>query len=184
VAVELDGSPWRTVSDAVVARCGLRADIPLDRALARSLARELRHERALGAAVRTLRARSVSERRLRERLRSRGVRADAEETALATLSEAGFVDDERLARGRATALAERGWGDAAIEARLAGEGLPERHVADAVARLEPEAHRAAALTAGLPARKAWALLQRRGFDPETLEAVIGALDEDGVDGLG
>jgi regulatory protein len=158
--------------------------MPLDRALARSLARELRQQRALGTAVRTLRARPVSERRLRERLRSHGVRADAEEAALATLSDAGFVDDKRLTRGRALALAERGWGDAAIEVRLAGEGLPESRVAEAVAALEPEAQRAEALITGLPPRKAWALLQRRGFDSETVESVLGSLDEDGGDGLG
>ena len=158
--------------------------MPLDRTLARSLARELRHERALGAAVSALRARPVSERRLRERLHGRGVRADAEAAAVATLSDAGFVDDERLARGRALALAERGWGDAAIEARLTGEGLSESHVAEAVAELEPEARRAAGLVAGVPPRKAWALLQRRGFDAETVEAVLGALDEDSEDGLG
>jgi regulatory protein len=158
--------------------------MPLDRAVARSLARELRLERALGTAVRTLRARPVSERRLRERLRNRGVRADAEDAALETLSDAGFVDDERLARGRALALAERGWGDAAIEARLADEGLPESQVAEAVAELEPAARRAAGLIAGLPPRKSWALLQRRGFEVETLESVVGALDEDAAEGLG
>lgn len=158
--------------------------MPLDRTLARSLARELRLERAVGTAARTLRARPLSERRLRERLRSRGVRADAEEAALATLIGAGFVDDERLARGRAAALAERGWGDAAIEARLAGEGLPVPQVESALADLEPEAERAATLIAGLPLRKAWTLLQRRGFDAETLESVLGALDEDAADGLG
>jgi SOS response regulatory protein OraA/RecX len=165
-------------------RCGLRADVPLDRTLARSLARELRLERALGTAVRTLRARPVSEQRLRERLRSRGVRADAEEAALGTLTEAGFIDDLRLARGRAVALAERGWGDAAIEARLADEGLPAALVASAVADLEPEAERAAKLIAGLALPKAWVFLQRRGFDHDTFEAVLGALDEDTADGLG
>ena len=158
--------------------------MPIDRTLARSLARELRHEWALGAAVSALRARLVSERRLRERLKGGGVRADAEEAAVATLSDAGLVDDKRLARGRALALAERGWGDAAIEVRLAGEGLSEAHVAEAVAELVPEAQRAAGLVVGVPPRKAWALLQRRGFDAETVETVLGALDEDGDDGLG
>jgi regulatory protein len=158
--------------------------MPLDRTLARLLARELRQERALQTAVRTLRARPVSEHRLRERLRNRGVRRDAEEAAVATLSDAGFVDDVRLARGRALALAERGWGDAAIGARLAGEGVPEAQVSAAVDDLEPEAHRAVRLIAGLPPRKAWGLLQRRGFDPDTLESALGALDEDGADGLG
>src|SRR5215468_8413663 len=70
VEVELDGRKWRTVSDAIVARCALRVDLPLDRPLARSLARELRYERTLTMAVRSLRSRPLSERRLRERLRS------------------------------------------------------------------------------------------------------------------
>jgi regulatory protein len=158
--------------------------VDVDRALARSLARELRRERALGTAIRSLRARPLSEQRLRERLQSRGVRPDAEEAAVATLAGAGFVDDARLARGRALALAETGWGDAAIEARLAGEGLPEPMVAEAVAELEPEGQRAARIAGALPARKAWSLLQRRGFELETVETVLGALDENGLERLG
>jgi regulatory protein len=185
VAVELDGKAWRTVPDGVVVRCSLSADAVLDRPLARSLARELRSERALGTAVRSLRARPISEQRLRERLRSRGVRRDAEETAVGTLTEAGFVDDGRLARGRAVALAERGWGNAAIEARLTGEGLRAPDVEAAVTELEPETDRAGALVAGLPPRKAWSLLQRRGFDSETIESVLGGdLDGSGAEGLG
>jgi SOS response regulatory protein OraA/RecX len=157
----------------------------LDRSLARSLARELRQEQALATAVRSLRARPLSERRLRERLQDRGVRADAEEATVATLSEAGFVDDERLARGRAAALAERGWGDLAIKARLLAEGLPESAVAAAVAELELEAVRAGRLTTAAGSRrKAWTLLQRRGFAAETIEAVLGGLDETDADGLG
>jgi regulatory protein len=158
--------------------------LPLDRLLARSLARELRRERALGAAVRSLRARPLSERRLRERLQSRGIRADAEEAAVATLSEAGFVDDARLARGRALALAERGWGDAAIEARLEGEGLTQPEIDAAIAELDPEPERTAHAIHGLAPRKAWDLLQRRGFDPETIESVLGGLDESEAEGLG
>jgi SOS response regulatory protein OraA/RecX len=157
-------------------RCALHLGVVLDRPLARSLARELRRERALGTAVRSLRARPLSERRLRERLQSRGVRPDAEEAVVGTLAEAGFVDDGRLARGRAVALAERGWGDAAVEARLAGEGLREADIAAAVAELEPETDRARPLVAGLVVQKAWVLLQRRGFDLETIECVVGSQD--------
>jgi SOS response regulatory protein OraA/RecX len=135
--------------------------------------------------VRSLRARPLSERRLRERLQDRGIRADAEEATLATLSEAGVVDDERLARGRAAALAERGWGDLAITARLLGEKLPEPAVEAAVAELEVEAVRAGRLTAAAGSwRKAWTLLQRRGFAAETIESVLGGLDETDADGLG
>jgi regulatory protein len=134
--------------------------------------------------VRSLRVRPLSERRLRERLRTRGIRADVEEAALATLSDAGFVDDAQLARGRARALAERGWGDAGIAARLESEGLPEAEVGEAIASLEPESERARRVIRGLARRKAWGLLQRRGFDPETIESILGDLDEGEAEGLG
>jgi SOS response regulatory protein OraA/RecX len=121
---------------------------------------------------------------LRERLQSRGIRPDAEEAAVATLAEAGFVDDARLARGRALALAERGWGDAAIEARLEDEGLAQPEVEAAIAELDPEVRRAARAIRGLAPRKAWSLLQRRGFDPETIDSALGALDGGAGEGLG
>jgi len=172
------------VPDDVVVRCGLHAGRELDRPLARELARELRRARALGTATRALRARPLSEERLRQRLRARGVSRGAGEAALATLAETGYVDDARLARGRAAALAERGWGDAAILDRLAGEGIPAVEAEPAVAALEPEAARAARLVFGKDRRKAWALLARRGFEPDTIEAVLGLLDEGGADELG
>jgi regulatory protein len=166
-------------------RTGLRVGFEVDRALASSLARELRRAEAIGAATRALRARPLSEQRLRERLRSRGVPAEAQRSALAALADAGFVDDARLAHGRAVALAERGWGDAAISARLEGEELPAAEIETAIAALEPEHVRAARLTRDLTDRKkAWALLARRGFDGDTIEATLGALDEDDSDGLG
>ena len=184
MAVELDGKAWRTVPETVVVRCSLSAGVVLDRPLAASLAQELRRERALGTAARSLRAQPMSEQRLRERLQHRGVRLDAEEAAVGTLTDAGFVDDRRLACGRAVALAKRGWGDVAIKARLTGEGLGASDVEAALAELEPEADRAGALVAGLPPQKAWSLLQRRGFDSETIESVLRALDVSGVEGLG
>jgi SOS response regulatory protein OraA/RecX len=53
-----------------------------------------------------------------------------------------------------------------------------------VTELERETDRAGALVAGLPPRKAWSLLQRRGFEVETIESVLGDLDGSGVEGLG
>lgn len=185
VHVELDGEPWRTVPDAAVVRSGLQVGLELDRALVRTLAGELRRARALDAATRALRSRPLSEQRLRERLRSRGTPVTAERAAVTALAEAGYVDDGRLARGRAAALAARGWGNAAIAARLAGEGLGAGDVEAALGALAPERARAERLASDCESpRKAWSLLARRGFDAETIEGVVGTLDAEAVDGLG
>jgi len=158
--------------------------LELDRPLARELGRELRRAGALDTAARALKARPLSERRLRARLQAKGVRADAEQSTVAALARAGLVDDTRLAAGRAAFLVEKGWGDAAIVARLAGEGLGEADVEHALAAQPAERERARKLAGDLPLRKAWSLLQRRGFSPETIEDVLGALDAAGADGLG
>ena len=95
------------------------------------------------------------------------------------------MDDARLANGRAETLAERGWGNAVIAARLEAEGIPEAEAGSAIAKLEPEAPRAARAAAAVSdRRKAWALLTRRGFDEETIERVVEALDEETGGGLG
>ena len=178
VALEVDGRPWRVVPDDVVARCGLRAGLELGRPLLRDLRRELRRSEALAAAVRTVSRRDVSARRLRQRLDARGIPSQEAENAVETLAAAGVVDDERVARSRARALAERGWGDAAVAARLEEEGFPAEAVTGALAEIPSERERAAALGARTPGRQAlWRLLARRGFAPDTIEDVVGPLDE-------
>jgi SOS response regulatory protein OraA/RecX len=172
------------VPDNVVVRCGLRAGLELDRPLLRSLRRELRHAEALAVAGRTLRRRDLSARRLAERLERAGVAPEAEQSALQALEDARILDDGRLAEARAAALAERGWGDAAIAARLEAEGIREWDARAALAGLPGEAIRAEAISEGLSRPKAWALLARRGFDEETIGAVVGWLDEGAGGGLG
>jgi regulatory protein len=178
VALEVDGQPWRVVPDEVAVRCGLRAGLELERPLLRELRRALRRAEALEAALKTVSRRDVSTRRLRERLDARGVASQEAAAAVDTLSSAGVVDDERLARSRACGLAARGWGDAAIATRLEQEGLPSEAVANAVAELPDERERAKGLTAGVPDhRAAWRLLGRRGFALETIEDVLVTLDD-------
>lgn len=160
--------------DDVVVRCGLRADLELDRPLLRRLRRELRHAEAIAIAERTLRRRDLSTKRLTERLARAGVVPSAGRDAVGALSEARIVDDARLADARASALAQKGWGDAAIAARLEAEGIGEDDARRAIGALAPEANRAAALVAALPdRRKAWTLLSRRGFDESTVEDIVG-----------
>jgi SOS response regulatory protein OraA/RecX len=178
VALEIDGRPWRVVPDDVVVRCGLRAGLELGRPLLRDLRRELRRSEALATAVRTVSRRDISAVRLRQRLDARGIASPEAEAAVETLSAAGVVDDDRLARSRARALAQRGWGDAAVAARLEQEGLPSQAVTVALAELPAERDRATELGARTPDRRAlWRLLARRGFAPETIEDVVGPLDD-------
>ena len=180
VALEVDGRPWRVVPDEVVVRCGLAAGRELERPLLRAIGRELRRVEALDVAARALSRRDLSRRRLAQRLEARGVAQRERETTLATLAEAGIVDDARAARARAAMLAERDWGDAAVEARLEADGFPAHLVRAALSELPPESERAraAAARAGNP-RKAWAYLARRGFSSDAIESALGPLDEEG-----
>ncbi len=173
VALEVDGLPWRVVPDEVVVRCGLVPGIALERPLLRSLRRELRSTEALAAASRAVARRDLSAARLQERLGERGIRPSAAEKAVAALVSAGAVDDVRLAGVRARSLAERGWGDAAVAARLEHEGIDAALAAAALADLAPEAERAAALAArARDRRSAWSLLARRGFAAEAIEEAL------------
>jgi SOS response regulatory protein OraA/RecX len=181
----VDGRPWRTVTDAVVIACGLAAGTELDRPLLRRLRRELRQAQAVAAAGRVLRRRDVSRKRLDERLARAGVSSGDREHAVTALIEAGAVDDRRLAARRGRHLAEAGWGNEAIRARLRAEGLGPEEIEAAVEKLEPERVRAVRLAAGTrDARKAWNLLSRRGFDSEVVSEAVAALDEGAVGGLG
>jgi SOS response regulatory protein OraA/RecX len=173
------------VPDEVIVRCGLAAGVELERPLLRRLRGELRTAEALALAGGTLRRRDVSQHRLAEKLGHAGIAPAVKTRVLATLVETGAIDDARLAAARARSLAERGWGDLAIAVRLEGEGIPEPDARAAIAELEPETERASRLAGGAgDHRKAWRLLSRRGFDPETLESVLGVLDEHDRRGLG
>jgi regulatory protein len=180
VEIELDGAPWRVVPADAVVRAGLLVGRSLDRETARTLGRELRRARALDVAARALRYRDHSRRSLEERLARRDVRPDASEAALAALERAGLVDDARVASTRAGALAERGYGDAAIRFDLERQGLAGDLVEGAVAALVPERDRARQLVerrGADPKTARW--LAGRGFDAASVEDAIGPFAEDG-----
>jgi SOS response regulatory protein OraA/RecX len=160
IAVELDGTAWRTLPVDVVARCGLGVGLTLDRSTLRLLRRELRRAEALAVAGRALRTRDLSRREIYQRLATRVAPATADE-AIATLTRTGLVDDGRAAESRAAALAGRGYGDAAIRHDLSARGIEPGEIDAAVATLEPEAARAAAI------------LDRRGSGPRTARYLAG-----------
>jgi SOS response regulatory protein OraA/RecX len=172
VAVELDGAPWRVLPIDVVVRAGLAEGRMLEREDLRLLRRELRRAEALAIAGRALRARDLSELRLSERLGRAAVSPAARRESLAVLARAGLVDDARLARTRAQALAERGYGNAAIRYDLEQRGVPAEDAETALAELEPELDRARRLIDRRgPGPRTARFLAGRGFGEEALEGV-------------
>ncbi|MGL6280482.1 MAG: regulatory protein RecX [Gaiella sp.] len=181
VAVDLDGALWRVVPLACVADARLEVGVTLDRERARALNHSLKGQRALGTALRALRAADHSRSTLDERLTARGVGEAERATVLEIVERAGLVDDARLAHRRAATLAERGYGDAAIEADLQRRRLPEPLVRAALEELEPETVRARRIVDRTGADLATArVLTRRGFGDDVVEAVVAASADDGL----
>ena len=135
-------------------------------------------------AARALQHRDRSRRQLDERLARAGVDDAGRAEALETLERVGYVDDGRYARARAGSLAERGYGDEGIRDLLERDGVEPGAAAEALAALQPERDRAAALVVRLGAGpKTAALLGRKGFGEDAVEAAArGVLgDEVGSD---
>jgi len=177
VAVELEGAAWRVLPLDVVGRAALRVGAELDRARARAVRRELRRHEALNASAGVLRHRDLSTRRLEQRLERRAVPPAERARAVETLTRAGLLDDARFARGRARALAARGYGDAAIRFDLERQGVEAELAAGALAELEPERDRALRVAAGAGgAARTARLLARRGFGEDAIEAAAGVAE--------
>jgi SOS response regulatory protein OraA/RecX len=180
VRVDLDGRVWRSVPVDVAARVGLTVGRRLDRPLARDLARALRRHQALGVAARALRTRDRSASEIAERLTRAAVPTSVRDEALDALERSGIVDDRRLASNRAAGLAARGWGDAAIRARLEEAGVGEEACAEALAGLEPERDRAASILErrGATAKTLRALVSR-GFEADLVSELVGVVAAEG-----
>jgi len=174
VAVELDGAPWRVLPALAVVRAGLAVGRALDRPGARALRRELRRFDAQEIAVRALRARDRSRAAVGRRLARASVAPDVRAETLELLARNGLVDDARFAVRRAEALAERGYGDIAIEADLEREQISADERADALAALRPELERAEAVIArrGEGPRTA-RFLAGKGFGEDAVAAALG-----------
>ena len=175
VAVELDGALWRTLPLDAVARAGVALGAELDRERLRTLARELRRSRALDTAARAATRRELPARAVAARLARAGVAPKARAEAIETLERIGVVDDARFAAARASALAGRGYGDAAIRWRLEHEGVTVEVAARAVAELEPERERARRIVERRGGgAAAYRYLARRGFSEDAVETVVAA----------
>lgn len=132
-------------------------------------------------AARSLRHRDRSRSEVDERLAKAGVGEEERAEALDRLAAMGYVDDGRFAVSRATALAAKGQGDAAIRFDLRGRGIDAEAIETAVAELAPEAERAVELADRLGrTAKTAGQLRRKGFGADALEAVFGS----GIAGAG
>jgi SOS response regulatory protein OraA/RecX len=173
VAVELDGRPWRVVPLEAAVKAGLDIGQELDRQQARRLRQELVRIRTLGVASSALRRGDLSTARLAERLERVGGPRERRQV-VEMLERVGVVDDARLARTRATSLAERGYGDAAIDADLARKGIAAAVRAEAIRGLPPEPERIRRIVErrGSGPRTARFAAQR-GFGEEAVEAAGG-----------
>jgi regulatory protein len=131
--------------------------------------------------MRALRARDHTASSLGERLDRRGFGPEERTAAVERLQELGYVDDERFARNRAQALAERGAGNLLVLADLERHGVAAGTAAVAVAALAPEVERAAAIVArrGASLRTA-RLLAGKGFDEDVVADVVAALGDEAV----
>jgi SOS response regulatory protein OraA/RecX len=137
-----------------------------------------RKAEAVDAAARLLRHGDRSRAELETRLTARGIDPDALTDALDTLERVGAFSDSKTAELRATALAERGYGDAWIRAELERRSLP---VDEALAGLEPERERAGRILGERGGGAATArYLARRGFDEDTVEAAFANHGREGV----
>jgi SOS response regulatory protein OraA/RecX len=135
-----------------------------------------RHVDALTFAGRALEGRDLSVTALTQRLRRAGVEEGEIAETIVRLTTAGYLDDGRVSLERARRLSERGYGDAAIDARLRREGIGREARAAALAELEPEPTRAARLAAGLDAKRLAATLSSRGFAEDSIDAALARLD--------
>jgi SOS response regulatory protein OraA/RecX len=130
----------------------------------------------LAVAGRALGTRDLSVAALARQLRRAGVGEDEIEETVGRLRSTGYLDDERVAHLRAARLAERGYGDAAIDARLEREGIGREARAAALGRLDPERVRAGRLAPGIESKRLAATLSRRGFAEDAIEAAVSRLD--------
>jgi regulatory protein len=134
---------------------------------------------ALELALRALGRRDFAARELDERLAARGVAEDEREQAIALLQRTGLLDDRRSAIARASALAQRGAGDALIRHDLASRGIAAEFVEDALAGLEPELDRARQIVARRGAGPRTArFLHGKGFPGDVVGAVAGGDEEE------
>jgi len=136
--------------------------------------------RAVEAGLKALSRRELSRDELVAKLERSGIDPEDADRAISQLAAAGYQSDQRMAHERTRVLASRLHGDLAIRDDLERRGIAEESIDAALADIEPELSRAAALAqrAGDVTRLA-RTLQRKGYTQDTIEAALRMSDERG-----
>ncbi len=127
------------------------------------------------AVVRTLARRDLTAAEIDQHLARADFPDDERADATARARDAGYIDDERVARERARRLVERGWSNAGIRLELERRGVESATVESTIEELGDEHERAAKLVRkiGTGPRAARSLV-RRGFTLELVQQVLGS----------
>ena len=175
VRVEVDGAPWRTLPTLLVDGLGFTIGTELTRPLLRALKHQLRRREAASKAERILASSDTSTARLGAALERSGVAPRDREALVDTLASSGLLCDARASHARATALANRGYGNLAIELKLETEGYEGADRQAAIESLDSERTRAERVLDGknFDPMKAAGLLARRGFNEDLCETIAG-----------
>ena len=173
VQVDVDGEPWRTLPSTLVDGLELTTGTELTRAALRALRRQLRQFEAASQADRILSASDTSTANLAAALDRRGVPPADRKALIESLSGSGLLSDARSSQARASTLAERGYGNLAIEHKLEAEGYEARDRREAIEMLEPELMRAKDVLVRKQCRSGYGtrMLAQRGFDSDVCEAL-------------
>ncbi|HKB19485.1 MAG TPA: RecX family transcriptional regulator [Gaiellaceae bacterium] len=125
----------------------------------------------MARAARALRSRDLSAAELAVRLDRAKIPPAARAETIERLTDAGAVDDDRFARMRAQALADRGGGNLLVRHDLEARGIAQAAVEAAIELLEPESARAGRICArrGSGPRTA-RYLARKGFSEDVIES--------------
>jgi regulatory protein len=193
VRVELDGTPFATVSAEVVAGTGLVVGRPLDETARERLSHAADVEAAYRTALRALARRGFARADLGRRLQRKGHPRDAVAAALERLVGLGLLDDAAFAVNYVETRAPRGRGPSRLTRDLLAMGIERRLIDRAVAahasgEATPDAipfalaSRRAAQLGDLPGpvkrRRLLAFLARRGFAGrevgDMVKRVVGA----------
>jgi len=179
------------LSDKSVAELGLRQDQPCDDELAARIDFAGKVDAAVHDAMKSLARRALASGQIDRKLTDKGHDPDAREAALARLNQLGLVNDDEVARQIIReAQRQRPAGPRLLKQKLFQKGITGVTADAAIADLQPD-HDDAVEQALSLAEKKWrtdarveppkrrqrvyALLLRRGFERDTIDAVMDRL---------